>query len=87
MILNHGYKKLSFNVHEKRYALNRHIFKPGFAIQSTKMSFKIPIRLRLQETNLFRFLFTLDVSTVTCKLCSHTDNNKKEENVLNNFYK
>lgn len=84
MILNHGYKKLSFNVHEKRYALNRHIFKPGFAIQSTKMSFKIPIRL--QETNLFRFLFTLDVSTVTCKLCSHTDNNKKEEKVLNNFY-
>lgn len=85
MILNHGYQKLSFNVHEKRYALNRYIFKPGFAIQSTKMSFKIPIRL--QETNLFRFLFTLDVSTVTCKLCSHTDNNKKEENVLNNFYK
>lgn len=85
MILNHGYKKLSFNVHEKRYALNRYIFKPGFAIQSTKMSFKIP--KRLQETSLFRFLFTLDVSTVTCKLCSHTDNYEKEEKVLNNFYK
>lgn len=85
MILNHGYKKLSFNVHEKRYALNRYILKPGFEIQSTKMSFKIPIRL--QETNLFRFLFTLDVSTVTCKLCSHTDNYEKEEKVLNNFYK
>lgn len=66
-------------MHEKRYAPKRHIFKPGFAIQSTKMSFKIPIRL--QETNLFRFLFTLDVSTVTCKLCSHTDNYEKEEKV------